>query len=400
MASYAGRRVMFSNSVRIFEIFGFQIKVDPSWLVIAALFVWTLAGSYFPDRVPGLSRGDYLGLGIVSALAFFAGLILHELAHSLVARRFGLRVGGITLFLFGGVAELDEEPASARSEFWIALAGPAMSLLLAAICWLGVGALQKAGISAPLRAILEYLALINLVLAVFNLLPAFPLDGGRVLRSALWAQSGDVVAATRRACTVSQALAYGLIAIGLLLLFGGNTAGGLWQILIGMVLMSAGRGAYQQLMVRTALGGKTVAAIMSREVMNVPPESTLAEVVDGIMLPNAISFVPVTEGDLALGYVDAALIRGIDRENWDNTHVGDIYIAADPANTVTQDLPAEALLRRIAETGRRKFLVIEDRRLIGVVTLTDLMSYIAILQEIGVTTALRRTGPVSARPIR
>lgn len=391
---------MFSKAVRIFEIFGFQIKVDPSWFVIAALFVWTLAGSYFPERIPDLSRSDYIGLGIIAALAFFAGLILHELAHSLVARHFGLRVGGITLFLFGGVAELDEEPASARSEFWIALAGPAMSLTLAAICWLAGVALETAGVSAPLRAVLQYLALINLVLAVFNLLPAFPLDGGRVLRAALWARSGDVVAATRRACGVSEALAYAIIALGLVLLFGGNTAGGLWQVLIGMVLLSAGRGAYQQLVLRTALGGRTVAAIMTRDVLGAAPEDSLAEVVDGLMLPNAVSFVPVTEGDLALGYVDAALIRRIDRENWDSTHVGDIYIAADATNSVAQDLPAEALLRRIAETGRRKFLVIEDHRLIGVVTLTDLMSYIAILQEIGPGAGLSRAGPVTARQAR
>ena len=374
---------MFSRAVPIVDILGFRIKVDPSWLLIAALVVWTLSGGYFPERVPGLGRGVYLGLGIVTALAFFAGLVLHELAHSLVARRFGLKIGGITLFVFGGVAELDEEPASARSEFWIAIAGPAMSLLLAGICRLGGAVLKGAGAAEPAQAVLEYLALINLILAVFNLLPAFPLDGGRVLRAALWQRSGDVITATRKASRVSELLAYVIMALGLLELFSGSPTGGLWQVLIGMFLLSAARGTYQQLVTRTALGGRTAGAMMTRGVVRARPEDSLADVVDRLMLPNALSFLPVTEGEHLLGYVDTALIRRIDRENWDSTRVDDIFIASDDGNTVSPGMQADALLRRIAETGRRKFLVAEDQRLLGVITLTDLLSYLAVLQEIG-----------------
>lgn len=374
---------MFSRAVRIVDILGFQIKVDPSWLLIAMLVVWTLSSGYFPERVPGLGGGDYFGLGVVAAFAFFAGLILHELAHSLVARHFGLRVGGITLFVFGGVAELDEEPANARSEFWIAIAGPAMSLVLAGICWLVGESLKNAGVSAPTQAVLEYLALINLILAVFNLLPAFPLDGGRVLRAALWQRSGDVIGATRRASLVSELLAYVIMTLGLLALFSGNTASGLWQVLIGMFLLSAARSTYQQLVMKTALGGRTVNSMMTRTIIRAGPEDSLADVVDKLMLPNAQSFIPVSEGEHLLGYVDTALIRRIDRENWDSTHVNDIFIASDGTNTVPPDLPANALLRRIAETGRRKFLVAENQRLLGVITLSDLLSYLAVLQEIG-----------------
>ncbi|WP_413874317.1 site-2 protease family protein [Albidovulum sp.] len=374
---------MFSRAVRIVDILGFQIKVDPSWLLIAMLVVWTLSSGYFPERVPGLRRGDYLGLGVVAAFAFFAGLILHELAHSLVARHFGLRIGGITLFVFGGVAELDEEPADARSEFWIAIAGPVMSLLLAGICWLATVMLQEAGLSAATQAVLEYLALINLMLAVFNLLPAFPLDGGRVLRAGLWQRSGDVLGATRKASMVSELLAYVMMTLGLLGLFSGNTASGLWQVLIGMFLLSAARSTYQQLVLKTALGGRTVNSMMTPAVIRTHPEDSLADVVDKLMLPNARSFIPVSEGEHLLGYVDTALIRGIDRENWDSTHVNDIFIASDGTNTVPPDLPAESLLRRIAETGRRKFLVAEGQRLLGVITLSDLLSYLAVLQEIG-----------------
>lgn len=374
---------MFTRAVRLFDIFGFQIKVDPSWLLIAALLVWTLSGGYFPERVPGLGRSDYLGLSIVAMLAFFAGLILHELAHSLVARRFGLGIGGITLFIFGGVAELDEEPASPVSEFWIAIAGPAMSLAFAGLAWLTYLALAGAEVSAPMQAVLEYLALINLILAVFNLLPAFPLDGGRVLRAILWRRSGDLVRATRNASATSEIIAYALIAFGLVSLFSGNTTGGLWQVLIGLFLMSAARGTYQQLLVKSALGDRTVARMMTKDVLQASPDDTLSRVVNEIMLAHAVSFVPVTEGEHLLGYVDSGLVRRIDRENWDNTHVGDIFIATDSENTVRPDLAADVLLQRIAKTGRRKYLVAETERFLGVITLTDLLSYLAVLQDIG-----------------
>ncbi len=374
---------MFTRAVRLFEIFGFQIKVDPSWLLIAALLVWTLSGGYFPERVPGLSHTDYLGLAVIAMLAFFAGLILHELAHSLVARRFGLGIGGITLFIFGGVAELDEEPASPVSEFWIAIAGPAMSFALAGLAWFAKITLEGADVSESMQAVFEYLALINLILAVFNLLPAFPLDGGRVLRAALWKSSGDLVRATRNASAISELVAYVLIGLGLISLFSGGTVGGLWQILIGFFLLSAARATYQQLVIKTSLANRTVSKMMSTEVHQAGPDDTLSSVVDDIMLAHAISFVPVTDGEHLLGYIDAGLMRRIDRENWDSTHVGDIFIAADAENTLEPDFPADALLQRIATSGRRKYLVAERQRFLGVITLTDLLSYLAVLQDLG-----------------
>jgi Zn-dependent protease/predicted transcriptional regulator len=361
---------------------GFQIKVDPSWFLIAALVIWTLASGYFPETVPGLSFSDYLGLAFVAMFGLFAGLILHELAHSLVARRFGLGIGGITLFIFGGVAELDEEPASPRSEFWIAIAGPAMSLALAGLAAFLDRALGQVGVSAPFRAVLQYLALINLVLAVFNLLPAFPLDGGRVLRAILWRMTGDLVWATRTASIIATFFAYALMALGLLSLFSGGTIGGLWQVLIGFFLLTAARSTYEQVLIKSALAGKTVGALMTSSVWQASPEDTLDTVVNEMMLRHAVSFVPVTEGDHLLGYVDAGLLREIDRENWGDTHVSDVYVAANGSNTVRPDLPTEELMRHIAATGRRKFLVARDERFLGVVTLTDLLSYLSVLNEL------------------
>lgn len=379
---------MFSNAIKLFDILGFQIRVDPSWLIIAALIVWSLSTGYFPAAVPGLHRTDYLALAVVAMLGLFVGLVLHELAHSVVARRFGLGVGGITLFLFGGVAELEQEPASAGSEFWIAVAGPAMSFAIAAVAWVTGGAAAAAGASQGLVALFGYLAFINLILAVFNLLPAFPLDGGRVLRAALWHAKGDLLAATRTASLTGSAFGYALVALGLFLLFSGaGVIGSLWPILIGLFLAAAARGTYQQMLTRQALAGRKVGDLMTREVRTTAPNRTVRALVDDVMLSHGVAFVPVVEDGRALGYVDTATIKSIERENWDTTRVEDIFVALTPEMRTTPGEPLDHLLDRITRSGRRKFLVEDGRRFAGVVTLSDLVAHVDVRSQLG--TAVR-----------
>ncbi len=388
---------MFTRSYRIFEVFGFEIKLDPSWLILAVLIVWSLSDSYFPVQVAGLGHSDYIALAIAAMLGLFACLILHELAHSLVAGRFGLHIGGITLFLFGGIAELDEEPATARSEFWIAVAGPAMSFALAGLAWLGLRMADAASLSPALRALLGYLATINLVLALFNLIPAFPLDGGRAFRAGLWHWFGDLVRATQVATTVANIFALAMIALGLMSLFGGITIGGLWLVLIGLYLQIAARTTLRQLMLRIALQGKTVTDLMTANPQTVDVDTTIETLVAQMILPNTFSFVPVVEGDQLLGYIDSAMLRSIARENWGNVQVGDIYEPANPENTVSPDLATTDLLQRMADTGQRKYLVAVDQRLVGVISLTDLMSYLSVLQDIGLQRGLPRGHVNNAR---
>ncbi len=374
---------MFNNALPLFEIAGFRVRVDPSWLLIAALIVWSLATGYFPVAAPAIGGIGTILLAVTAMLALFASLILHELSHSLVARRFGLGVGAITLFLFGGVAELEAEPRDARSEFWIAIAGPIASFAIAAAVWVIRNLAFGAGAGEGALALLDYLAAINLVLAVFNLLPAFPLDGGRVLRAWLWARSGDLVIATQRAVRVSTVIAYVLIGLGVLALFTGGGIGSLWQIMIGVFVLAAGRATARQVETRTALAGRTVASVMSRAPRSVRPEDTVLSLVDDLMLRYGNSFVPVVDGDRLLGCVDARTIQKLEREDWPRTQISTILTPSGPANTLAPEMPLEEVLEQITASGQRKFLVARGDRLLGVVCLSDLTDYVRLVSRIG-----------------
>ncbi len=370
---------MFGHSIRLFDLFGFEIKIDASWLLIAALIVWSLSSGYFPQVLPGLTQTGYLALSVVAMLGLFASLILHELAHSLVARRHGLRIGGITLFLFGGVAELVEEPKSAASEFWIAIAGPVMSFALAALFSLAALAMGE----GLLGIVLAYLGSINLVLAVFNLLPAFPLDGGRVLRAWLWARSGDMLAATRKASGAGSVLAFGLMALGVFSALSGGGIGGAWMVLIGFFVLNASRGAYHRLLMQDSLKGRRVAEVMTPDPWTATPEMTLAELAEDVMIAHAISFVPVVRGGAVLGYVDAQLLRATPRADWPNRLVQDVMEPADDSCLVPPRMTAEDALNRLAQGPHRKLIVVEGRALRGIVSLRDLMDHIAMVQALG-----------------
>lgn len=371
---------MFGHSVKLFDLFGFEIKVDASWLLIAALIVWSLASGYLPQVLPGLGPGAYLALAIAAMLGLFGSLILHELAHSLVARRYGLGIGGITLFLFGGVAELLDEPKSAGSEFWIAIAGPVMSFVLAALFGLAAMATGAEGI---VGTILAYLASINLVLAVFNLLPAFPLDGGRVLRAWLWHRSGDMLEATRKASGAGTVLALGLMALGLFSALLGGGIGGVWLVLIGFFVLNASRGTYQRLLMQDGLRGRRVAELMTPNPWTATPEMTLSELADRVMLAHAVSFAPVVEQGRVIGQIDAARMREVAREDWATTRVAETMAPLTDADLIAPRMTAEEALQRLSDGPQRKLIVAEGRRLRGILSLRDLMGHIAVVQALG-----------------
>lgn len=367
---------MFSNSVKIFSFAGFDIKLDPSWLLIAALITWSLAQQYFPSTMPGLSQQTYLMMGVFAMLCFFASLLLHEMSHSVVARHFGIEIKGITLFLFGGVAELEAEPKSAEVELLVAIAGPLMSLLLSLGFWILAGVSTLAIGSSPLTEVLSYLSMINLVLALFNLVPAFPLDGGRVLRAWLWHRHGDILRATETAAKSGTIFAMVLMFFGVLALFQGIIAAGIWQIMIGLFILAAARSSYQHQLAQSVFANKSVRELMVADPVVVSPGMTLSAFVNTVMLQKHVQFVPVVEDGALLGHMDAGVLASIDRENWANTQVGDVFAGLENASMVSPDMAAQDLMSHISKTGRRKFLVVDDHQLLGVITLADLTDYL------------------------
>lgn len=368
--------IMFTNAVKLLSVNKFDIKVDPSWLIIAALVTWSLSQQFFPDALPGHSQQAYLAMAIIAMLGLFASLLLHELAHSVVARQLGVPIKSITLFLFGGVAELEAEPKSGLTEFWIAIAGPVMSLALALGFWSLSGAATLMALAPAFTSVLSYLAFINLVLALFNMVPAFPLDGGRVLRAYLWHRSGDVLAATRTAARSGTFFAYFLMALGVTAMFQGAIVAGLWQIMIGGFVLMAARAAYTSQLAKSVFDGHKVARLMTRDPITAQPEMTLAAFVNQIMLKSNVTFVPVTEGPVLLGHMDRTVLSSIDRENWASTQVGDVFVSLQDAVMVAPDTLLPDLMERIGKTGQRKFMVVSGHELQGVITLSDLTAYL------------------------
>jgi Zn-dependent protease len=249
--------------MQVFRVRGIPVRIDFGWLLIVGLISWSLASGYFPHVLPALSATAYWVQGLVAALLLFASVLLHELAHALVAVRHGIPVGGITLHIFGGVSQLDNEPETPRAELLIAIVGPLTSFAIAGLSH-GLGQLLAGPPWA--HALMDYVAAVNLVVGVFNLVPAFPLDGGRVLRAALWAWTGRVDSATRVATRIGSALALVMIAAGIVRALTGDVVAGLWFALIGLFLHQAARSAYALLRVRTRL-----AALRTEELMRTAP---------------------------------------------------------------------------------------------------------------------------------
>ncbi|MGJ3253631.1 MAG: site-2 protease family protein, partial [Elainellaceae cyanobacterium] len=264
------------------SILGFEIRIDLSWLLIFSLILWTLTANLFPANYPGLSESTYIIMGVTGTILFFVSLVIHELSHSVVARAKGIPVEGITLFAFGGVSRTRMDAESPGDEFQIAGIGPLTSLILAGVSALVWYLGRNAGLGVAILGVAAYLAWINTLLAVFNLLPGFPLDGGRLFRSIVWRFTNNLKTATRVASIGGRVLGYGLIFFGFWQLFspGPNLIGGLWLVLIGWFLNNAAEVSYQDLVVRMALEGLRVRDVMTLEPETIPSSLNLQELVD------------------------------------------------------------------------------------------------------------------------
>lgn len=373
---------MFSRRLHLFDLAGFPVRLDLSWFLVVLLLSWSLATGFFPDSVPGLGSASYWVMGIAATLGLFAGVLLHELAHALVARRYGLEMRGITLFIFGGVAELPDEPPSARAEFFVAIAGPIASAVVAAALYLTTGVGEAVGLPAAWTAVTAYLAVLNLILVLFNCVPAFPLDGGRVLRAFLWHRRGDLRAATETTAGLGKGVGFVLVVLGVLRVVGGDMLGGLWSVLIGMFLQGAAESSRKSALVRDALGGVPIERFMTRDPVVVSPEVTVDDLVHRFFYRHYHRMFPVVDRGRLLGCVTTESVGEVDRESWTSTPVEAITVECRNGNTIDASATAAEGLRRMSTNGSSRLMVVRGERLEGVVSLKDLVRYLARREEI------------------
>jgi len=376
------RGLFFGHRMTLFTLLGFRVQLDMSWLFLALLITWSLAKGIFPVETPGLLPATYWWMGIAGAIGLFFSLIFHELSHSLVARRYGMAIRGITLFIFGGVAELADEPPSAKAELWTALAGPAMSFLIAAL-FATVAALgREAAWPQSAVGVAAYLGTINLVLAVFNLVPAYPLDGGRVLRAALWHWKGNLHWATRLASRIGGGFAFLLMAAGVLQLVNGNFIGGVWWFLIGLFLRSASTSSYTQLLAREMLAGKPVSTFMTAEPVTVTPALPLERFVEDYIYRYHHEQYPVIDGRSLIGIAGARQVSAVPRADWPRRTVADILVPTSPLNTIDADADAGHALQLMGSSGNSRLLVVRQRVLVGILTLKDLLKLLGLKAQL------------------
>jgi Zn-dependent protease len=373
---------MFGKRIRLFNLLGFEVRLDLSWIIIAVLVTWSLAAGLFPFLYPKLPPEVYWGMGIAGALGLFGSIIFHEFCHSLVARRFGMPMKGITLFIFGGVAEMGEEPPNARVEFLMAAAGPLSSFLLSGVFYLAYLGGLNAAWSTPVNGVLRYLSWINALLAMFNLLPAFPLDGGRILRSILWGTRKDLQWATRVSAGIGSGFGIVLILLGILEVLRGNAIGGIWWFLIGLFLRGAAQMSYQQLLVRKALEGEHIRRFMTTNPVTVPRTLTLAELVEDYVYKYHYKMFPVVDDGHLVGCVTTRDIKEIPKEQWNRETVAEIAERCPPEANIDPETDAVKALAIMNQTGLSRLLVVENDRLVGILTLKDLLAFLSIKVEL------------------
>ena len=367
------------GSLSLGRILGIPIRLHASWFLIAALITWSLAAGYFPQTNPGWNAATYLIVGAATSLLFFASVLLHELGHSVLALRESVPVKSITLFIFGGVARIGREPPTAGAEFRIAIAGPLTSLGLAAVFG-GLGAIlsEYALVAAPLA----YLGRINLLLAAFNMIPGFPLDGGRVLRAALWQFDGGYEKATRWAARTGQAVAFGFIGVGVLQFFLGGLMNGLWLAFIGWYLNNAARASYQQVALQEMLTGLKARNVMIEQCAPVPGDLRLDRLVEDHVLKGDQSCFFVSDSDDAQGVVTLQDVKGVSPSQRELLTAGQVMTSANSAFAAEAEDDAWGLLQKMNEDGLRTVPILENGRLLGVVTLEHLWNQVRLRSEL------------------
>jgi Zn-dependent protease/CBS domain-containing protein len=394
------RRSTLKSGFRVGRIFGIEIHIDPSWIFIFVLVTWNLAAG-FAAMHPGWGISLQLGLALVAALLFFGSVLTHELSHSLVARARGLPVKRITLFLFGGVSNIEREPTSPGSEFLISVVGPLSSIVLGGVFLiLGRTVAGGRGIAfdnpaaafsglSPGATMLLWLGSINIILGLFNLVPGFPLDGGRILRSILWASTQDLRRATRWASQVGQLVGWIFVFSGLAMVFGARVpvfgsgvAGGIWIALIGWFLRNAAASSYRQLLIEDLLEDVPVARLMRSQVPTVRPDLSVSDLVYDFMLGTDERAFPVLEEGKLAGLVTIEDVRKVPRDAWPSTSVAQIMTPADKLSVISPRQDASEALHELSRRDVRQLPVVENGKLVGLLRRRDIVRWLRLQSNV------------------
>jgi Zn-dependent protease len=370
---------MIGQSVKLTRIRGIDVGVHYSWFIVFALITFSLTARFTSEH-PQWTLVEHYAVGIATSLLFFSSILVHELAHSFVALAKGIPVRSITLFVFGGVAQIGREPDRPMTEFQIAIAGPVASALLA----LGFGVIAYLGGDQfeRLSALAGWLSSINLMLAAFNLVPGFPLDGGRIFRAALWHMTGSLTKATRIAAGTGQGIGYVLIFLGIVTGFTANWFSGLWLAFIGWFLMNAAQESVVQVSVRSALSGSVAEDVMSRDCPSVAVRMSLSELVRDQVLRTGQRCFTVTDGDRLKGLVTLHQIKAVPQERWAQVSVGDAMTPVSQVRTVPPNTPLLEVLRLLEGQDVNQVPVVADDRLVGMITRDHLLRVLAAKMEL------------------
>jgi Zn-dependent protease/CBS domain-containing protein len=370
-----------TGTFTIGRIFGIEVNLHWSWLFIFLLITWTFAAGILEDIYPGWTASQRWLVGAIVSAVFFVSILFHELSHSLVARRFGIPVSSITLFVFGGVSSLEKEAANAKQEFWIAIVGPLTSYAMAVL--FGLGYLILRNLEPGVAELSAHLAIVNAAIGTFNLVPGFPLDGGRVLRSVFWARRRNIFDATRLASRIGEYVAYSMMGLGFLMFLFVSVVSGIWLFLIGNFLRIVAAASYQQLVVGQLLSGVPARAVARRDYAAVSPDLTVEELVESYFLAGRGRCFPVVAGEELLGIVTLSDVRRVPRDDW---NAATVYRAMTPAAelmTVQPDEDLTKVMEIMTSGGLNQIPVLEGRLLAGMIERSDIIAYIQARQLLG-----------------
>jgi Zn-dependent protease/CBS domain-containing protein len=374
---------MVSGGVPIGRFFGIPVRLHWSWFIIFGLVTWALAAEYFPNTYLTWSQATYWGIGAATSILFFASVLAHELAHSRVAQAAGMQIRSITLFIFGGVSQLTQEPTRPGAEFRMALAGPSTSLVLGGIFWALYFTTRDS--IEPLAGLSFWLGYINIALAAFNMIPGFPLDGGRVLRSILWWRSGNLRSATRTAATIGRGIGYLFIFGGISVIFLNQDywVNGLWIALIGWFLENAAVGSYRQVALQDVLRGHSVGEVMTRDCPVISPRLTVEQLVHDYILSSGRRCFPVVEDGRALGMITMHNVKAVPRDLWPSTTVREAMTPFDKLKWVAPGEDLSSAMQLLTAEDINQLPVVENNRIVGMVARDNILSFIHTRGELG-----------------